>query len=52
MPIILDPLYDKKANFVGWLVDYSNVFNKDLEWVAYIYTIFVWSKKIEYGLVD
>jgi len=45
MPIIMDPLYDKKANFVGWLVDHSNVFNKDLEWVAYIYTNFVWAKK-------
>ncbi|MEG0641175.1 MAG: hypothetical protein RR515_01135 [Clostridium sp.] len=39
------PLYDKKANFVGWLVDSSNVFNEDLEWVAYVYYNYVWSVK-------
>jgi hypothetical protein len=41
----MDPLYDKKANFVGWLLEDRNVFNKDLEWVAYIYNNFVWEKK-------
>lgn len=45
MPITLDPLYDKKANFVGWLLEDRYVFNKDLEWVAYIYNNFVWATK-------
>ena len=45
MSIIMDPLYDKKANFVGWLLEHSNVFNKDLEWVAYIYNNYVWATK-------
>ena len=27
----MDPLYDKKANFVGWLLEDRNVFNKDLK---------------------
>ena len=45
MPVIMDPLYDKKANFVGWLLEHSNVFNKDLKWVAYINSNYVWAKK-------
>jgi len=45
MWIIMDPLYDKKANFVGWLLEHSNVFNKDLKWVAYVYNNYVWATK-------
>lgn len=43
MALEVDPLYDKNANFVGWLVDFSFVYNKDLAWVAYIFNDFVWS---------
>ncbi|MBU3142880.1 4-fold beta flower protein [Clostridium sp. CF012] len=45
MLIIMDPLYDKNANFVGWLLEDRNVFNKDLKWVAYSYNNFVWATK-------
>ena len=45
MLIIMDPLYDKKANFVGWLLEERNVFDKDLKWVAYVYNNYVWSIK-------
>lgn len=45
MLLLMDPLYDKKAKFVGWLIEHSNVFNKDLKWVAYINSNYVWSKK-------
>ncbi|WP_346886438.1 4-fold beta flower protein [Clostridium sp. UBA4395] len=41
----MDPLYDKKANFVGWLVEHSNVFDKDLKWVAYAYYNYIWATK-------
>ncbi|WP_332556189.1 4-fold beta flower protein [Clostridium sp.] len=37
MDLVVDPLYDKNANFVGWLVDFSFVFDKNLRWVAYIF---------------
>lgn len=45
MPLLMDPLYDKKANFVGWLSEHSNVFDKDLKWVAYINGNYVWARK-------
>lgn len=45
MALEVDPLYDKNANFVGWLVDFSFVYNKDLVWVAYIFNDYVWSVK-------
>ncbi|MBZ9633603.1 4-fold beta flower protein [Clostridium sp. FP1] len=45
MPIIMEPLYDKRANFVGWLLEYSNVFDKHLKWVAYVYNNYVWATK-------
>lgn len=45
MTLITDPLYDKKANFVGWLVEYENVFDKNLNWVAYIFNNFIWAKE-------
>lgn len=45
MSLMMEPLYDKKANFVGWLVEHSNVFNKDLKWVAYVYYNYVWATK-------
>jgi len=34
MNLKMDPLYDKKANFVGWLVEHSNVFDKDLNYLG------------------
>jgi len=45
MAQITDPLFDKYAKFVGWLLDYSNVFDKDLKWVAYIFNNFIWATK-------
>ncbi len=45
MSLKMDPLYDKKANFVGWLVEHSNVFDKDLKWVAYAYYNYIWATK-------
>lgn len=45
MALEVDPLYDKNANFLGWLVDFSFVYNKDLVWVAYIFNDYVWSVK-------
>lgn len=43
MTLEVDPLYDKNADFVGWLVDFSFVFDKNLKWVAYIFNGYVWS---------
>ena len=45
MTIVTDPLYDKDAKFVGWLLNHSNVFNKDLIWVAYIFNNYIWATK-------
>lgn len=47
MPYTLDPLFDKNANFVGWLVDRTDVFDKNLNWVAYIFNDFIWSVKTQ-----
>ena len=35
MWITMDPLYNKKGEFVGWLLEHSNVFIKNLKWIAY-----------------
>jgi len=43
--ITMDPLYNKKGKFVGWLLEHSNVFNKDLKWVAYAYNNYIWAKE-------
>lgn len=43
----IDPLFDKNSNFVGWLVDKSNVFDKNLNWVAYIFNNYIWSVKTQ-----
>ncbi len=45
MNLVIDPLYDKNATFVGWLVDHAHVFNVNLQWVAYIFNDYVWSVK-------
>lgn len=45
MNLVIDPLYDKNAYFVGWLVDHAHVFNVNLQWVAYIFNDYVWSIK-------
>ncbi|MEG0773393.1 4-fold beta flower protein [Clostridium sp.] len=47
MAEILDPLFDKNGNFVGWLVDRSNVFDKNLRWVAYIFNDYIWAVKTQ-----
>jgi len=43
----LDPLFDKYSNFVGWLVDRSNVFDKNTRWVAYIFNDYIWAVKTQ-----
>lgn len=45
MAQIIDPLYDRNASFVGWLVDHSYVFDRNLKWVAYIFNRYIWSVK-------
>lgn len=47
MTLTLDPLFDKNSNFVGWLVDKSNVFDKNLKWVAYIFNNYIWAVKTQ-----
>lgn len=39
----MEALFDKKANFVGWLYDRENIFDTELRWVAYINNGYVWS---------
>lgn len=40
---ITDPLFNKKGKFVGWLLEYTNIFDKDLEWRAYVFNDFIWA---------
>lgn len=47
MALVLDPLYDKNVNFVGWLEDRSYVFDRNLKWVAYIFNNYVWAVKTQ-----
>ncbi len=47
MELLVEPLFDKNANFVGWLVDRENVFDASLKWVAYIFNNYIWSVKTE-----
>jgi len=37
------PLYDKNMDLVGWLQPGQNIFNTDMEWVAYIADGNAWS---------
>ncbi len=43
MEVRVEPLFDKKANFVGWLYNREHIFDRELKWVAYINNGYVWS---------
>ncbi|MBU3209463.1 4-fold beta flower protein [Clostridium algidicarnis] len=45
METFLEPLFDKRANFVGWLYNREHIFDTDLNWVAYINNGYAWSVK-------
>jgi hypothetical protein len=47
MELRVDPLFDKDSNFVGWLVDRENVFDRNLAWVAYIFNDYIWAVKTQ-----
>ncbi|MFA9465889.1 MAG: 4-fold beta flower protein [Velocimicrobium sp.] len=51
---MLQPLFDKDCNFIGWIKQGEHIFNQNMDWIAYISNGHAWSAATEnwMGLVN
>ena len=40
---MLYPLFDKDCNLIAWLDSSKNIFDTDMQWIAYISSNHIWS---------